>query len=345
MDLALPFVRPDVAPIPARVRERPEDFFVEELPAYAATGEGEHVLVEVEKRGLSTHAALDALARELSIERSACGHAGLKDAHALTRQWLSLRGTRPEEALGVELEGLRVLRADWTRTKLRPGHLRGNRFRLRLRGVPAEREDDVQAVLELLVRRGLPNAFGPQRFGSDGENARRGRELVRGGGARRRLPRERARLYVSAYQAWLFQRVLARRFDAFDGLLAGDLAWLHGNGAVFVVQDPGAEAQRARSFELSASGPLFGPEMIEPRGEPLEIERGVLAEEGLAGPDLGARGALSWKGARRPLRVPVRGLECVPARDAHGAHLQLSFELPPGSYATALLRELTKRDD
>ena len=347
MDLELPFLTADVPPIAARLKERPEDFAVEELPAYAPSGEGEHVLFEVEKRGLSTHAALERVARALGVPRGDLGYAGLKDARAVTRQWLSARGVAPEALRALELEGLRVLSAARHGNKLRVGHLRGNAFRLRLRGVEAARADEVDAVLARLHERGLPNAFGPQRFGKDGASWRLGRELVEGRARRERRRRGKAllRLYVSAWQAWLFNRVLRARWGSFDRLLDGDLAWLHDRGAVFAVEDHAREAERARSGEVSPTGPLCGEAGLAPQGEALALERAALAAEGVPDGRLGGPPFLRWQGARRPLRVPLGPVERNFDRDEHGPFLELAFELPAGSYATALVRELTKRDD
>jgi tRNA pseudouridine13 synthase len=347
MDLELPFLTPDVPPLAARVKERPEDFEVEEIPAYAPSGEGEHVLFEVEKRDLTTQAALERVARALGRPKGELGYAGLKDARAVTRQWLSVHGVAPEAVRALALEGLRVLSAERHGNKLRVGHLRGNRFRLRLRGVEPERADDVDAVLARLVERGLPNAFGPQRFGKDGASWRLGRELVAGGARRERRRRSKSllRLYVSAWQSWLFNRVLAARWGSFDRLLDGDLAWLHDRGAVFAVADAPREAERARRGEISPTGPLCGETDFAPEGEALAIERAALAAEGVPDGRLGGPPFLRWQGARRALRVPLAGIERAFERDEHGPFIELAFELPPGSYATVLVRELVKRDD
>jgi tRNA pseudouridine13 synthase len=343
----LPFLTADVAAIPGRIKQRPEDFEVEELPVYGPSGAGEHALLWVEKRGLTTPALLEGLARSLGVPRSACGYAGMKDAQAVTRQQVSVLGVDPAAALALDLEGVRVLAAERHRSKLRVGHLRGNRFRVRLRGVDPERGQDVSAVLDALVRRGVPNAFGPQRFGRHGDAWKNGRDLLAGNARRMRRKRGLSllRFYVSAWQAKLFNEVLAARWPSFDTLLAGDLAWLHDRGAVFRVDEPEREAPRVAAFEISPSGPLFGAEMIEPAGDALAIERAVLAAHGLSGPDLGGPRFLSWKGARRPLRVPARDLAHAWGEDQAGNYLELAFALPAGAYATSVVRELTKTDD
>jgi tRNA pseudouridine13 synthase len=343
----LPYLTAGIAPITGRLKERPADFEVEELPVYGPSGEGEHVLVWVEKSGLTTPALLERLAKALGVPRSACGYAGMKDAQAVTRQQVSVQGVDPAAALALDLEGVRVLAAERHRSKLRVGHLRGNRFRLRLRGVDPERAADVGAVMDELARRGVPNGFGPQRFGRHGDAWKHGRDLLAGNARRVRRKRGLAllRFYASAWQSKLFNEVLTARWSMFDTLLSGDLAWLHDRGAVFRVDDAAREAPRAAAFEISPSGPLFGPEMIEPAGEPLAIEHSVLAAHGLSGPDLGGPRFLSWKGARRPLRVPARDLAHTWGEDAFGGYVELTFALPAGAYATCVTRELTKTDD
>jgi tRNA pseudouridine13 synthase len=346
VETGLPFLTADVEPIPAQLKQRPEDFVVEEIAAYAPSGDGEHVLMTVEKRGLTTHALLERLASALGVPRGRLGHAGLKDAQALTRQQVSVQGIEPAAALALELPDVRVLSAERNRRKLRVGHLKGNRFELRLRGVDPGRADEARAVLDTLALRGVPNGFGPQRFGKRGDSWKLGRDLLAGKArAARRRGLGLLRFYVSAWQARLFNDVLTARFSRIDALLAGDLAWLHDRGAVFGVEDPEREAPRARALEISPSGPLFGPEMVEPAGEPQAIERAVLAAHGLAGPDLGGPRFLRWNGARRPLRVPLRALEHGFDSDVHGSFLLLRFELPAGAYATSVARELTKTDD
>ena len=173
-------------PIQGEVREEPEDFQVEEVPLYAPAGEGAHLYLWVEKRGIPTDEAVRRISRRLGIPRRDVGHAGLKDARALTRQWLSIPAPRQAEP-GAELPALddgqlRVLEARRHKNKLKVGHLLGNRFRLRLRGGAGPDgvgATDARAALELLARRGVPNYFGLQRFGVERHTHLLGQALVR----------------------------------------------------------------------------------------------------------------------------------------------------------------------
>jgi tRNA pseudouridine13 synthase len=394
-----------VAPVAGAYKLRPEDFRVEEIPAYSPVGEGEHVLFEIEKRGLTTHAALDRIGRALGIASRALGVAGLKDARGVTRQWISAQGVARERVEALDLRGIRVISAGLHRNKLRIGHLRGNRFTIRLREVDPSQLGRVREILVILARRGVPNYFGEQRFGIRSDTWRIGRALLlgdvgeavatiagragpldrgrirharerfdagdylgaaeawpggfrvcvricramakSGGDARRALrvvDRTFLRFYTSSYQSWLFNQVLAERLSGIDRVLDGDLAWLHRNGAVFLVRDAEAEMPRVERLEISASGPLFGRRMSRPAGRPLEIELAVLAREGHAEEAFSRPGPYEWQGARRPLRFPLADESADAGTDEHGAFFELAFTLPPGCYATAVLREILQRD-
>ncbi len=387
-------------------KQRPEDFRVEEVPAYETSNEGEHVFFEIEKRGLSTHEALERMARALGVAPRAFGIAGLKDAQGVTRQHISVQGFEPAAIEALALRDMRVLWARKHRNKLRIGHLRGNRFVIRLRNVDVQALDAARASLDELVRRGVPNYFGEQRFGMRGDTWRVGRALLLGdlgeavawiagrpgphdtGRVRRArelfeagefehaaeawpggfrtcirlcrsmaksagnpkralyvLDRSLQRFYTSAYQSWLFNQVVAARIDELDRVLEGDLAWLHRNGAVFLVKDLAVDAPRASALEISASGPLFGRRMSRPIGRALELELAVLAGAGHSEEAFARPGPLQWQGARRPLRFPLAEAGVTAGDDEHGAFFELRFVLPPGCYATAVLREMLKHGD
>lgn len=161
------------------IKESLEDFQVEEIPLYLPCGEGEHLYLEVEKRGLTTFDLLQRLARALKIKEREIGYAGLKDARATTRQTLSLPGVAPEAVEGLAIEGVSILSARRHRNKLRLGHLAGNRFRIRVRGVVAGALENARTSLQQLQRRGVPNRFGEQRYGVLGNSHRVGACLLR----------------------------------------------------------------------------------------------------------------------------------------------------------------------
>jgi tRNA pseudouridine13 synthase len=222
--------------------------------------------------------------------------------------------------------------------KLRMGHLRGNRFVITLQGTAATDLPAAQQNLAELARRGAPNYFGEQRFGKRGANLQKGLEVLRGNPRQfaARMPRRVFGLVLSAVQSEVFNRVVIARLAGLDQLLPGDLAWRHDNGAVFAVTDVAAEQARLQQFAISPSGPMPGPEMTQPTGEPAALEAAALAA--LEVP-LQAFAKLPFRlarGERRPLRVPVQ--DAAATWSERG--VQLAFTLPKGSYATSVLREL-----
>lgn len=394
-----PYLTAEIPGTGGIIKESPDDFIVSEIPAYLPCGSGEHLFLTIEKRGLTTLEAIRRIAGKLKVSDRDVGYAGMKDAVGVTRQTISLQGVKPEAALALQLEGIRLLSALRHTNKLKPGHLKGNRFQITLRGVAAPAAESAAAILEILRQRGVPNYFGYQRYGAQGNSHLIGAAIlrrdwrtavdrligepdaVRDGEwssaiaayqqgdleeALRRMPRhcrterdllqrlvarpeawERAlavvhprlrKLYLSAFQSYLFDKVVARRLIAIDQIMAGDLAWKHVNGACFLVEDVDREAPRAASFEISASGPMFGGRMKQPGGAVLALEEQVLADEGLSRDDFSAGGGCSLEGERRPLRVPLEDAVFRVVDEG----LLLEFTLPKGSYATSVVREISK---
>jgi tRNA pseudouridine13 synthase len=316
-----------------RIRTTPEDFRVDEQPLYPAAGAGGHTFVRVEKRLRTTEAVARDLARAAGARPQDVGYAGRKDRVSVATQWLSVPELDPEAALALELPGARVLEAVRHPHKLRTGHLRGNRFAIRVRGVDAAARARAEARSAEIAARGLPNRFGDQRFGRAGDNAARARRFCAGELSVR--DRRDARFLVSAWQAEVFNAVLAARPLPLDELEAGDLAMRHDSGGAFVVTDPALERERARAFEISPTGPVFGPRMTWPSGEVARRERAVMSAHGLD-PDALRLPGVRARGARRALRVRPGDL----AIEGDGDMVTLSFELPAGSYATVLVEEL-----
>jgi tRNA pseudouridine13 synthase len=396
---SLPFLTRDYPGIGGRLKTELDDFIVEEIPLYQPCGDGRHCYAFVEKRGLSTYQLVSALARALDVLPEAVGYAGLKDGRAVTRQLISIDGVEPARVQTLGLAGIRVLWVSRHRNKLKLGHLAGNRFSIRVRGIDQDAREAAAAVLAELGRRGVPNYYGEQRFGQRQNTHLLGRALLQGDGSGfvreylgRPQPGERAdlraaraaveagdyagalagwppglreerwllaalvkrqgdtsqvvstldkklrRLFATAYQSHLFNRLLAQRIDTLDRLELGDVAFIHASGAAFVVQDPAVEQPRADRFEISPSGPLFGPKVLLGEGQPGQRERAALAESGLSLADFRLPG-VRLDGARRPFRVPLTEVE-VGWDDG----LVLQFCLPPGSYATEVLREVMKHD-
>ncbi len=318
-----------------RLREEPEDFVVDEIAAYAPTGEGEHTFVRVEKRLRTTEEVARDLARAAGVRPRDVGYAGRKDRRAVTRQWFSVPGLDPDAARGLELREAHVLEAARHPHKLRTGHLRGNRFEIAVRGVDMETAGSAEARLETLRRCGFPNRYGHQRFGARGDNAERARALLLGGSAG--ADRRAARFLLSALQAEAFNHVLRDRPIAIDRVAPGDLAMVHASGGIFEVEDEERENERAAAFEISATGPIFGTRMREPSGPAGRRERAVLDALGIpAASALRAPPGVRLRGTRRSLRARVEALSFR----AEGDALHLRFTLGAGCYASVFLEEL-----
>ncbi len=315
-----------------RPPEIPEDFRVDEIPLYPATGEGAHTFVRVEKRLRTTEEVARELARLADVPPRAIGYAGRKDRMAVATQWFSVPDLDPRRALDLELPGARVLAAARHAHKLRTGHLRGNAFRISVGDVSAAAFETAARRLEELRLRGMPNRFGAQRFGRDGANAARGARLLAGSAGPR--DRRQARFLLSALQAQVFNAVLEAR-AALDELERGDLALVHASGGLFLVEDPAGERERVRDFAISPTGPIFGTRAPRPGHAVAEREAALLAAHGVPSPLRAPRG-IRLRGTRRPLRVRPESARLV----RRGGDAVLECSLPAGSYATVLLEEL-----
>ena len=335
----LPFVTAELPGSGGTLRATPEDFRVDEIPAYLPSGSGPHLYLLVEKRGRTTRDALRTLARALGVPERDAGYAGLKDRAAVTTQWLSFPAARDPDPAALAAPGLTVKSVSRHANKLRPGHVRANRFEVTVRGGDLARARACAAALEA---RGLPGYYGPQRFGADGGNAEVGRALLRGERTPEalRAGRDRflRRLCISAFQSELFNRWLAERIQ--DGLfaaaLAGDVMKKLDTGGLFLCEDPDAEGPRVARFEIAPAGPMFGHKMKPASGEAAAREARILAASGIDAADL-ARGGGEAEGTRRAARLPVQV-----ALEADDDGYRARFELPRGNYATVVMRELMK---
>ena len=334
---SLPYVTAKSSRILGKIKEQPEDFRVDEIPAYTPSGDGDHLFIHIEKIGLTTQDAAHRLARALGVDPRRASWAGMKDRQAVTTQWLSVEGASAAQAEGVQLDGVRVLAAVPHDHKLRTGHLRGNRFQIRVRGAAG----DVDLARDLLTRlalSGCPNYFGEQRFGRGGDNASRALAWVLGDGPAPRGKFQR-KLMFSSLQAAMFNRWLADRIsdDLLGRAIAGDILRKEDTGGLFVCQDVETDDARARAFEVSATGPMFGHRMRQAEGGSAGREAAVLDASGLGPSDL-EKHKKYGEGTRRAARVPLKVLTVEP----DDSDLVIGFELPKGSYATVVLREVMK---
>ena len=392
------------------IRARPSDFLVDEAPLYDPCGSGEHLYLGIQKEGMPHHEMVSVLCRHFSVSERAIGHAGMKDRHAVTRQTVSIH-LPGRDAPAVELRHPRmgILWAARHANKLKRGHSLGNRFSIRLRDIDPLAAPAIWQRLRQLERSGVPDAFGPQRFGYRRNTHRLGRllleqrwddlvqellgdsgspfperqrerralaasgewaaseplwsrhdrhelivlrALMRGASperAIRAVGQATTELWTSALQSAIFNAVLARRLA--DGALAslqeGDIACIHEGGACFAVTedalrvpaaDPQSVATRLAGLAISPTGPMHGDRMMAPGGAAALVEAQACSAMGVDA-SLFAKGPDAPKGLRRPLRVPLRNPEIASGLDEHGAFVRLAFDLPPGAFATVVLRE------
>jgi tRNA pseudouridine13 synthase len=322
----------------ARLKAAAEDFVVEERLGFAADGGAAHLLLKVEKRGRDTLSVARELARLAAAAPRDVGFAGLKDRLAVATQYFTVPAPRAPLALaGLEGPGFRILEAAPHSRKLRRGALAGNAFVLVLRELDAPPEA-LAGRLARIAAAGVPNYFGTQRFGGGGSNLTAIARFAAGGA----LPRAReARAFVlSAARGLLFNAVLARRVldGSWSRLLAGELVNLAGRNSWFAAAaiDAELEARLAR-LDVHPTGPLAG------RGPAPSAAAGTLEAEVLASFAAlpAALAAAGLEAARRPLRLFPEDFRATPQEGT----LRLEFRLPPGAYATAVVRELVATPD
>ncbi len=319
----------------ARLRASPEDFVVREWLGFEADGEGDHLLLKVRKRGANTMWVAKQLAKLGKIHPRDVGFAGLKDRDAVAEQAFTVpsRSAVGMDWVGVTGDGFEVLSADRQRRKLKRGALKGNDFVLVLRefsGAAAVLEQRLQT----LASAGVPNYFGPQRFGRGGHNIETALAWFSGAGpAPERAERGFA---LSAARAAIFNAVLAERVTAgtWNHLLDGDVVNLNGTGSIFLSESIDETLrERCRQLDIHPTGPMWHGDSLLSTGAIAELEAGIAQRHVALATGLSKAGL---EPERRPLRVPVRELSWR----IEGGDVQLQFRLQRGSFATAVLHEL-----
>lgn len=316
------------------IRSNPRDFVVEEIPRVQPEGEGSHLWIWVEKRSANTDWVAKELARVTDSVPRDVGYAGLKDRHAITRQWFSVpfSSTTRENLENAEIEGVNILESHQHTRKLKRGTLNGNRFHLRIRQLTGDIAG-ITSRLEQIRATGVPNYFGPQRFGHSGQNVEQGFKLL---SQRARLPRNKRSIYLSALRSYLFNHVLAERVRRGDWnqVIDGDLVMLNGTQSIFPCEKSDTDIEdRVRRLDIHPTGPMPGENGTQPTGLAAEMEKTVLDNWPQLTALLSAQGV---QASRRSLRLYPAGLEW----DFSDSDLELVFTLPPGTYATTVLREI-----
>ena len=321
------------APLRGRLRAEAEDFFVDEQLGFEATGNGEHWLVHIEKRGANTGFVAKQLAAFAGVTERDVGYAGMKDRHAVTRQSFSVlaKKGRDSDWSQCAIEGVTVLSVQRHARKIQRGALRGNAFVIRVRDVEGDRDVAV-ARIAAIATQGVPNYFGEQRFGRGGNNVDKALAMFAG----QRVERAERSILLSAARSELFNAVLAARVadGSWQRALDGDVFQLDGRSSIFGPEPISNELRdRVARGDIHPTGPMFG------RGEPRSTDA-VRALESVvfdAHPELCAGLiAAGLDQERRALRLMARDFHC----DFDGPDLVARFTLPAGAYATTVLREV-----
>jgi tRNA pseudouridine13 synthase len=321
-------------PLSGVMRASAEDFEVDEELGFEPDGTGEHVFLRIEKRDANTEWVAQRLAQAAGVAPMNVGFSGLKDRHAVTRQTYSVQlpGRADPDWHALDIEGVRVLGAMRHSRKLKRGVHKGNRFRIRLRELSGE-TDAAERVLASIREHGVPNYFGEQRFGRDGDNLRSAHALFAG----TRMGRSQRGFALSAARSYLFNRVLAQRVAeaTWNQALDGDVWMLAGTHSIFGPQAFDADLQqRLVTFDIDPTGPLWG------RGDLRSTCQVAVIEQEIADADVGFAAGLSAEDLRQERRsLRLRALDFGHEWEADGS-LLLGFALPSGAFATSVIREI-----
>lgn len=316
------------------IKEKVENFIVEEIPLYNPSGEGQHLYINITKKGLNSKEVKDKIADIFQSNKKNVGMAGLKDKWAVTTQTFSVdigNSGKGEEAI-EEIEGIKVNWFKRHRNKIKKGHTLGNRFKIIISGT--DKIEEGRTICKEIKKKGIPNFYGQQRFSDNDNNIRKAEEILNGYQIRDNWLK---RFLLSSYQSYLFNKYLILRINKgkFGGLLEGDIAKKYDTGGLFVVEDKERENERFRENEISFTGPIYGKEMWWPESEAGKFEEKLL-ERFLDKDKLGKLG----RGSRRLGKLMVDDITIKKEEEG----LLVKFSLPKGSYATIVLREIMKSD-
>lgn len=345
------------ASIDFHFKQSARDFVVDEIPLYEFSGEGEHLILQVRKKNLSTNEMIGAIARYLGIKNKDIGYAGLKDKHAMTKQYISLHKKYEESLENFNHESIKILSKTYHNNKIRVGHLKGNRFFIRLKKVNPTNALKIDEALKNIDKQGMPNFFGFQRFGNDGDNHILGEKIAKGE-AKERNPRVK-QLLINAYQSHLFNLWLSRRLEINSlvssfavnelepllnlpkqelesmkaqkhpfKLISGDLMEHYPYGKVFEYSGEANDLERFDARDVSVTGLLPGKRVKTASQYAREIEKEFDDE-------------LKEDGARRYAWIYPTEIEGK--FNPIEAQYEMNFTLPKGSYATVLIEEIAKR--
>ena len=308
------------------------DFVVKEQLGYDMSGDGEFVALKVRKTDCNTLFVGEQLAKFAGISARNMSYAGLKDRKAVTEQWFSLQmpGQPTPDFSQFSLEGVEILEVTRHQRKIRIGSLQGNHFEILLRN--AKETDELKVRLDFLAKNGFPNYFTEQRFGRDGNNLTQA--LRWANGEIKVKDRNKRSFYLSAARSEIFNLIVAKRIELglAQQVLHSDILQLNGSHSWFMVDESGDLAQlqqRLAQQDVLLTAPLIGEE----EKNEVDFEHEIFAQHQAL---FALMRQERMKAARRPILMQPQQFQWQ--FEPNG--LRLQFDLPAGSYATALIREL-----
>jgi len=341
--LTTPYISEDYQGIGGKIKITPEDFIVEEIPAYYPSGSGEHLFIHLTKKGITTKEVQKVIANIFNTKVKDVEFAGIKDKHAVTSQYFSvwlLDKQDPELVHKLEEElPVKINSYNFHQRKIKKGHLWGNIFNIKIRDIEADIDEafrKTQQITKIIHQQGLPNLYGNQRFGIEGDNAQQGLEILKG---QRKVPNKWLRQFLlSSFQSHLFNYYIVKRIEAglLDTLMQGDLAKKHDTGGMFVVEDKATEQERFDNKEICFTGPMFGKKMTPAKEEALEFEKSIMEENGVSTEEFKQ---VKVNGTRRT-GIILPEIESYKEDDG----IRIKFNLPKGAFATIVLREIMKNE-
>ncbi len=323
------------------IRTNPADFQVDEIQQFSPSGRGEHVWLHIQKTGENTDWVGGLLAKIADVPRKDVSYAGMKDRHAVTTQWFSVQmpGREAPDWQSQLPDSIIVLDEQRHDRKLKRGTLKGNAFKLIIRdfvgaGSDKENEAELKASIERIVNQGIPNYFGEQRFGRDGENIRKASQWFKGEFKVKSRPKRS--IYLSAARSWIFNHILSERVKngTWNTAVQGDVFMLDGSKSCFCDEVDKDISQRLQDQKLHPTGALWGRGELGSQNEIAELENKIASEFKILCEGLGKHGL---KQERKALRLSVKDLEySLIDKEV----LCLTFSLPAGAYATSVLSEI-----
>mgnify|MGYP005991966785 CR=1 FL=1 len=335
-------------------KQNKDDFVVTEIPLYEFSGEGEHLILKIRKKDLATWDAIEIIAKFVGCKSREIGYAGLKDKNAMTVQTISIHKQYEEKLKTFNHPNIKILETTYHNNKIKVGHLKGNKFFIRLKRVNVLDSRKIEAALGSIVSLGMPNYFGFQRFGIEGDNYKKGKAIIEGTLKEKR--RNLKQMYINAYQSYLFNSWLSKRIeisklvDAFEPkeiceklnlpldvvkrmkkqkhplkLITGDLLSHYPFGKIFTIEDLETESDKFYDRDRVPTGLLSGKRVKTSVDLAYEIEKEYEAPTG-------------EDGARRFAWIFPDEVESNYKEDKNW--MELKFTLPKGCYATELIAEI-----